>query len=225
MIYLRFPWKRIETPANYQPVQEYIFSHVWFISSAGCGFWDNLLDCLGIRLVLISEGWIKQVPQRCLGVPTWCSTKQMSRTRESKIENVAQETRQYQVVYWLWSCLEFSCHYRHILHRRTLWSWHQLWVPPVQVRHLRLRRPVTRKVSASISGGREEGSTVVININENTRTTPHRCHHFSKLPNSDFIVRVANIKNMTVGPVRIFLYKNHTIRYIFFFKKKRGWGG
>ena len=65
--------KRIGTPANYQAHPRiHLFSHVWFISSAGRGLWDNLLDCLGICLVLISESWIKQVPQRCLGVPAWC---------------------------------------------------------------------------------------------------------------------------------------------------------
>ena len=83
--------------ANYQPIQEYPLHRVSFISSAGCGLWHDLLDCLGISLVLISEGWIEQVPQRRLGVPTWCPPNKCQddikhqKVELTKNENVAKK--------------------------------------------------------------------------------------------------------------------------------------
>lgn len=35
---------------------------------------------------------------------------------------------------------------------------------------------------------------------------PHFCHHFSKLLNSNFIVWISHVKNVTISPVRIFLH-------------------
>ena len=105
---------------------------------------NGLLNSLSICPVLIGEGWLKQIPEWCLRVPTWQFHPKVVRISLQPQKNrggMIKKTDHYQVVYWLWSCLEFSCHCHHILHHRILWSLHQQLVPPKKVPHSPLHKP------------------------------------------------------------------------------------